>query len=100
MIIYKANIAITRPTKPPAEPIKGTLLTPAALEDDVVAADPVAVEPEDFVPNLRVSTTHFRYHKLSLPEAPVAADPVAPVPVAVAEFAVTLPEAPPAAATV
>jgi hypothetical protein len=86
-----------RPTRPPAEPTKGMLLAAAALEDEVAAADPVAVELEDFVPNSRVSITFSYYHKTSLLEAPVA--PV-PDPVAVAEFAVPLPEAPPAAATV
>jgi hypothetical protein len=71
---YKAKIAMTRPTTPPAEPIKGTLLAPAALEDEEGAADPVAV---DFVPD--------------------AAAVLEPLPVALAVFAVTSPEVPPAA---
>jgi hypothetical protein len=49
--LYRAKIAMTRPTTPLAEPIKGTLLAPAALEDEDGAADPVAVELEDFVPD-------------------------------------------------
>jgi hypothetical protein len=50
-------MAIKSPTSPPAELIKGTLLAAAALEDEVVAADPVAVELEDFEPNSKVSNT-------------------------------------------
>jgi hypothetical protein len=39
-----------RPANPPAELSKGTIFAAAAFEVDVVAADPVAVEPEDFAP--------------------------------------------------
>ncbi len=53
-----------RPASPPADPSKGTMFAAAALEVDVVAADPVAEDPEDFAPvpdSQQVSTTLHSY---------------------------------------
>jgi len=83
---------MTRPTRPPADATRGTLLAAAALELEALAAEPEAVlvplpsaldepVPDDF-------------------EAAVLVAAEDPVPVAVAAFVATVPVAPEAAPTV
>jgi hypothetical protein len=59
--LYRETRAIKRPARPPTQPTNGTIFAAAAFEGDVVAADPIAEEPEDFAPvpgSLNISS-HF-----------------------------------------